>query len=86
MDTKSVFFDKGLISIRGAVSLFPSLGCSDRQGGQSLAFTCDLPLLSQVRLSAWNKTAQCTGTTVSPSLSPDSHQGNGYFICYCMQR
>lgn len=75
MDTKSVSFEKSQIRIREAVSLFPSEDRSDRQGGQSMAFTCDL---SQVSLSAWNKTAQHTGTMESPSQSQDSHQGNGY--------
>lgn len=43
-------------------------------------------LLSQVSSSAWNKAAQYTGTTVSAPLSPDSHRGNGYFLCFCMRR
>lgn len=76
MDTKSVSFEKSQITIREAVSLFPSEDRSDRQGGQSMAFSCDL---SQVSLSAWNKTEQHTGTMESPSESQDSHQGNGYF-------
>lgn len=49
-----------------------------------MAFTCDLPLLSQISPSAWSMTAQFTGTTESLSLSPESHPGNGsvYFTAF----
>lgn len=46
-------FEKGLIGIRSSFS-----GLLRGLRGQSMAFACDLPPLSQVSLSAWTKTAQ----------------------------
>lgn len=69
---------------RNSVSIpFSRTAETDRED-KAWPLTCDLPLLSQVSLSAWNMTAQYTGTIESPSLSPDSHQGNGYLVFYCM--
>lgn len=69
-------FEKGLIGIRRSFS-----GLLRGLRGQSMAFACDLPPLSQVSLSAWTKTAQDSNRWQAFS---ESWQAKGR--CVCLQQ